>query len=285
MKLFDLHADTPYRCYTENLSLSDKRLAVLLDRDKRFEEWRQFFAVFVSESIENPYSFYKKVLNDFKHKLVKAETSVIPYFSLEGGSLIDSTERLYELKNDGIRAITLTWNGENQLAGGVKSQKGLTDFGVRVINKMNELKIACDLSHINEKSFFKAVETAEYPIATHSNCYSLCQNKRNLTDGQIRLLAEKNGIIGLCFYPEFLKGDVFEALYLNVYRLLDMGFEDNIAIGSDFDGCDTDKRLDNTEKVMNLYTFLEQKGIKKDLLDKIFYANAVNFFDKTVGMI
>ncbi len=285
MRFFDLHSDTPYRCYTENLSFWDKNLAVSAEKGKNLEAWRQCFAVWVSEAVENPYEFYKKVLCDFKEKIKNKPRNLTPHLTLEGGSLIDSTERLYELKADGIRAITLTWNGENLIAGGVKSQKGLTDFGVQVINKMNGLKIACDLSHINKKSFFMAAETADYPLATHSNCSAVFSCPRNLTDEQIKLIAEKNGIIGLCFYPEFLGGDVFENLYRNVFYLLDKGYEDIVAIGSDFDGADMDKRLDGTDKIIDFYRFLERKGIEKALLDKIFYSNAVKFFDKTVGMI
>jgi len=285
LRLFDLHCDTPYKCYAENLEFSDNRLAVSAGKGRYLDDWRQCFAVWVSESVEKPYEFYKNVLSDFRGKIKNKPRNLAPILTLEGGGIIDSTERLYELKDDGFRAITLTWNGENLIAGGVKSEKGLSAFGIRVINKMNELKMAVDLSHINKKSFFEAVERADYPIATHSNCCAIFDNPRNLTDEQIKLIAEKNGIIGLCFYPMFLGGDVFEKLYRNVYHLLEMGRENVIAIGSDFDGADMDKRLDGTDKVIDFYRFLEQKGIEKSLLDKIFYSNAVKFFDKTVGMI
>ena len=81
-----------------------------------------------------------------------------------------------------------------------------------VTEKLNELDICCDLSHLNEKSFYKAAELADMPLVTHACCRTVCGHKRNLTDEQLRMISEKNGIIGLCFYPDFLGGDVFDAV-------------------------------------------------------------------------
>jgi len=280
MYLFDLHCDTPFRCYTEKLSFEDFRLAVSANKGNNFECWRQCFAIWISDEKENPYSFYKSVLRDFNEKLKAKPANLKPYLTLEGGSLIDSTEKLFELKNDGIRAITLTWNGENQIAGGAKSQKGLTDFGKDVIRTMNTLGIFCDLSHLNRKSFYEAIDTSSFPFASHSSCYNIVEHNRNLTDEQIKLISEKGGIIGLTFYPEFTGKDVFEGFYRNVVHILDLGFEDVISIGSDFDGADMSENLDSIDKITSLYRYLEQKSIEKEVLYKIFYGNALKFFDK-----
>ena len=197
--------------------------------------------------------------------------------------LEDDTDRLYALKEDGVRMLTLNWNGENRIAGGSKTDKGLTDFGKRVIREMNGLKMLCDLSHLNEKSFYSVIELADYPIATHSNCREVCNCPRNLSDNQLKLIAEKGGIVGLCFYPEFLGGDVLEKLYRNIYHMLELGMENNIAIGSDFDGADMSGSLCDISKIPFLYDKLLKKGINKPILDKIFYKNAENYletFDK-----
>ena len=280
MHFFDLHCDTAYRCYTENLPLSDKSLAFSISAVDKFQSYRQCFAVFIRDDCRAPFDFYKAVLKDIKEKLKIKPISLIPYFTLEGASLIDSKEKVYELYLDDIRAITLTWNGENKIAGGVNSDKGLTQFGREIIGTLNSLKIFTDLSHLNKKSFYGAIECAEFPFASHSNCFSIKQNKRNLSDEQIRLIAEKGGIIGLCFYPDFLEGDVFLSLYENICHLLYMGLENNIAIGSDFDGGAMDKKLSTSADIFALWRYLECKGIEKEILYKIFYKNALNFFDK-----
>lgn len=285
MKFFDLHSDTAFRCFKENLCFSDPCLAVTPKKAEFLNNWHQCFAVFIKDDAENPYCLYRNIFNNFKNELKRKPTNLTPHFTLEGASLIDSKEKVLTLKNDGIKAVTLTWNGENRIAGGVDSDKGLTEFGKEIISALNQNKIFTDLSHLNKKSFYKAAQVSDYPIATHSNSRELCKSKRNLDDEQIRLIAEKDGLVGLCFYPEFLSGDVFEAIYQNIYHLLDMGLEDNIALGSDFDGGVMDKKLDGIDKIPSLFLFLENKGIEKHLLNKIFHQNALKYFDKSDIMI
>lgn len=280
MKFFDLHCDTPYECYVKNQEFKSNRLAVSADKGGCFDVWYQTFAVWIKDDAKRPYILYKNILNSFKEKLRCCPDNLYPIFALEGGAAVENTDCLYEMKKDGIKMITLTWNGENKIAGGSKSDKGLTDFGRQVIEVMNQLGICCDLSHLNEKSFFSAMQYTLYPVATHSNCKAVCNHPRNLTDEQIKFLCQKGGIIGLCPYPEFLRGDVAEKLYENICHICDMGYEDNIAFGSDFDGAKQDKILSDIGKIPCLFKELEQKGLEKRLLCKIFYENAYNFIAK-----
>lgn len=280
MRFFDLHCDTAYKCFKEGISFNNESLAVTPKKAEFLKEWHQCFAIFIKDDAKNPFALYKSIFENFKKELKNKPDCLTPCFTLEGGSLIDSTEKVSVLKNDGIKSVTLTWNGENGIAGGVDSNKGLTAFGKEVVLALNQNNIFTDLSHLNEKSFFDVISLAKYPIASHSNAKAVCYHKRNLTDRQISLIAERGGLIGLCFYPEFLKGDVFEAVYRNIYHLLSMGLEDNISIGSDFDGADMLKSLDGIDKIPALLNFLEQKRIEKYLLDKIFYKNALKYFTK-----
>ena len=276
MNFFDLHCDTAYEMYVKNQEFSKNNLAVSAKKGEVFESWYQTFAVWLPENVENPFNFYKAVLNNLKAKLCGNVNTV---FEVEGGTVLEENiENLYKLQEDGIKMLTLTWNGQNAIAGGVKSDKGLTDFGKAVINKMNDLNMAVDLSHLNEKSFYKAVEIAKKPIATHSNCKQVFNVPRNLTDQQIKLIAEKNGMVGLNFYPRFLGDNFYESVYENVNHLCDLGCENNIAIGSDFDGAEMPTEMSNISKIPVLYEVLKQKGVKEKLLQKIFYKNAYNFY-------
>lgn len=284
MDYFDLHCDTPYECYFKKQDFFKNNLAVSGVKGAAFENWKQVFAVWIRDDQDSPYTLYKAILKDFKEKIKSKPDNLTPYFSVEGGAVIeDNIDRLYELKRDGICALTLTWNGENRIAGGSKTDKVLTDFGKRVIKELNSLNMQCDLSHLNEQSFYSAIELADFPIATHSNCKSAFDCPRNLSDNQLKLIAEKGGLVGLCFYPEFLGGDVFEKLYENIYHLLELGMENNIALGSDFDGADMAEGLCDITKIPFLYEKLKEKGINETVLDKIFYKNAENrleTFDK-----
>ncbi len=278
MNFFDLHCDTAYEMYVKNQTFLKNSLAVSGEKGEIFDNWCQTFAVWLPDQTENPFAFYKAVISNLKNNL---SGNVKPIFSVEGGTVLENNaDRLYSLKADGIKFLTLTWNGENAIAGGSKSDKGLTNFGKTVIAKMNKLNMAVDVSHLNDKSFYKVIKIAEKPLASHSNCRSICNSPRNLSDDQIKLICEKGGIIGLNFYPLFLGKNVFEKIYQNVYHLCDMGLENHIAIGSDFDGADMCGELCDITKIPHLYAFLQQKGLESALLDKIFYKNAYLTFDK-----
>lgn len=281
MKYFDLHCDTAFECYQKNERFYVNRLSVSGVKGEVFEEWKQTFAVWIRDDSQNPFSLYQNIIKDFKQKLSQKPKNLTPFFAVEGGAVLeDDTDRLFTLKEDGIKMLTLTWNSDNKIAGGVKGEKTLTDFGKRVIAKMNDLRIACDLSHLNEKSFYKALDNAKYPLCTHSNCRAVSDNPRNLSDNQIKAVCQRKGLIGLCFYPDFLGKDVFEGIYKNIVHISYFGYEDNIAIGSDFDGGTMCKRLDDISKVPELYAYLSSRGLENRLLDKIFYENANNYIAK-----
>ncbi len=276
MNFFDLHCDTAYKMYTEKQDFYKNSLSVSGKKGRIFKKWYQTFAVWVPEKNENPFNFYKAVLSNLKCKL---KGNVTPVFAVEGGTVLENKiENLYKLQNDGVKLLTLTWNGENQIAGGVESQKALTDFGKAVIKEMNALNMAVDLSHLNEKSFFSAVALAEKPICSHSNCKAVLSVPRNLSDSQIKLIKEKQGLIGINFYPAFLGDSFYNAVYQNIYHLCEIGCENNIAIGSDFDGGDMCDEMSDITKIPNLYEVLWLKGLNDRLLGKIFFENAYNFY-------
>ncbi|MBO5210516.1 MAG: membrane dipeptidase [Clostridia bacterium] len=278
MRFFDLHCDTAYKMYREKQGFYKNNLAISGQKGEAFDGWRQTFAVWLPEDLKNPFNFYKNTLSYLKANLCG---NVKPIYAVEGGTVLENdVDRIYALKQDGIRLLTLTWNGENAIAGGTKSDKGLTDFGKTVIDKMNKINMAVDVSHLNDKSFFEVIDRAEKPLASHSNCRKICDHPRNLSDSQIKLICQKGGLIGLNFYPIFLGDNPMEKIYQNIYHLCAMGYENNIAIGSDFDGADMANELCDITKISDLHTFLQQKGLKNSLLNKIFYKNAHITFDK-----
>ena len=285
MNCFDLHCDTAYRIFTENLSPYSPKLSVSFDKGKSFEKWYQCFAFWINDNTKNPYAFYKAMLADFKGKLKYAPKNLTPILTVEGGALIENNiDRITQLANDGIKALTLTWNGENAIAGGAHTDADLKPFGRQVITELNKYKIICDLSHLNKKSFYSAIELAEHPCVTHSALASVNKHRRNIDDNQLKLLVQKNGVFGLCFYPAFLgAGNTLEKIYENIYHILELGFENNLCIGSDFDGADMSDRLCDISQLHSLYSFLEQKNVNKNILKKIFFDNAYNYFSNIKG--
>lgn len=276
MNLFDLHTDTPTALF--------KGVKPAASFPNTIENQVQTCAIFLKDDTQNPYDYYRSVLSDFKAKTVhpindlSSAKSVI--LAVEGGAVLEGKkENLFKLFSDGVVLLSLAWNGETELAGGVDTNKDLTLFGKEVITEMNRLGMVLDLSHLNDKSFYSAAETGEYIVASHSNSRTVFNHKRNLTDKQLLFIKEKSGLVGVNLYPCFLgEGNPLENTYKHISHMLDLGLLDNIAIGSDFDGAKMSSLLDTTEKMPLLYEFLEKKGINIAIIDKIFYYNALNFF-------
>jgi len=300
LDLFDLHCDTLYECYKNGYNLTNENLAVSIRNLQDFGQHCQVFAIWLNDNLKNPYELYLEILNDSifnfqlnskyialcKHKSEVQNTlkqnKSVAFLSVEGGTLIESEPARVEwINNDGVKIITLTWNKSNRLAGGANSHGNLTKLGKDVIKRMNHLNMAVDLSHLNMKSFYSCIDIADNCLATHSNCSSVFNHKRNLTDEQLKMIKDKNGIVGICFYPEFLgRGNVFEKIYSNVSHMLDLRLENCLSLGSDFDGANMSPLLKNPTDLVSLYEFLWDKGIDSLTLENLFYNNAYKFYDK-----
>ncbi|NIP30975.1 MAG: hypothetical protein GTO02_14495, partial [Candidatus Dadabacteria bacterium] len=100
---------------------------------------------------------------------------------MEGADPVRKPEDLYEFYERGVRILGPTWNNKNIYASGPDTDEGLSDLGYELINIMNELSITLDLSHLNEKSFWQAIDSTQFiPVATHSNARALTNHPRNL---------------------------------------------------------------------------------------------------------
>ncbi len=280
MNFFDLHCDTAYRCYTQNLTFNDNNLAVNPKKAGCFKRWYQCFAIFINDNTDKPFEFYKSTINYFKNQLKEKPDNLTPIFTVEGGHLLQNDlSRVETLYNDGIKCLTLTWNGENQIAGGADTNARLKPFGKQVISALNQFGIYTDLSHLNRQSFYDVLELAKRPIVTHACCDYITPHRRNIDDTQLKLLTQKGGILGLCFYPAFLgQKNILEKIYQNIYHILQSGYEDYLSIGSDFDGADMADVLYDISFVPTLYEYLKSRGIDQKILNKIFFKNAFNFF-------
>lgn len=279
MKFFDLHCDTITECYNQNKSLKNNDLDISLKKGSFLEKWTQVFAIWLPDEIRGNDAeiYYENVLAKYRSEIKNAE-NVKPVLAVEGGAVLngklENTEKLY---NDGVKILTLTWNGDNEIASGCfsKEDKGLTSFGKEAVKEMTKRKIIPDVSHLGEKSFYDLCEETDFPfIASHSDSFSINPHVRNLKDEQIKIIVERKGLIGLNFYNKFLgQGSAVEMLVKHADYILNLGAEDVLCMGSDFDGCSIDEELKGIEKTESLYhVFINRFGEK--LTDKIFYENA-----------
>ena len=285
----DLHCDTLTRCFEKGESLFDARGHINYFKIEQLKKYRQCFALFIDDSKRGnaAFSYFKKLVDFYEKEIEKIKSEILtPVLTAENGALLGGdSDNVYFMADKGIKMLTLTWNGENELASGAMCDAGgLKSFGKEVITKMEKTGIFIDVSHLNEKSFYDVASFATTPlIASHSNCFSLVTHRRNLKDEQIKLITESGGLIGLCFHSPFLLADglgSFEMLYRNIYRILSLGGEDALCFGSDFDGGAPESCLDSLQKVKNLYAYLKGRGLNEALLEKIFFSNAEKLFLK-----
>lgn len=201
--------------------------------------------------------------------------------SVEGGEILGNSlfllDIIYEL---GVRALGLTWNQRNAIGDGAgeKTQSSLTHFGENVIQRMNELGMIIDVSHLNEAGFWHVLKLSSQPIlASHSCAYALCPHPRNLTDEQIKALAQNGGLVGVNFYPHFLtqgpKADLDDVVR-HIRYIAEVAGVDAVGLGSDFDGIDhTPVGLEGADRYEELVKALLLNGFKHEEIEKIMYKN------------
>lgn len=166
--------------------------------------------------------------------------------SIEGGEIFEGrAERVHEFYNRGVRMAALTWNNENEIASPAKagSRDGIKPKGWEILREMAGLKMAADTSHLNEAGFWDLMDRhSQPPMASHSCAHALCPHFRNLTDRQIRAMAERGGWIGVNFYPAFLSPTgraSISTLCDHIDHICQLGAQKHVGFGSDFDGIET----------------------------------------------
>ena len=143
---------------------------------------------------------------------------------------------LYRL---GVRMVSLTWDRRNAFADGTGQENpgGLTKAGRTAVQQMFAHNIICDVSHLAEPGFWEVIDLAAGPIvASHSNAKAICDHRRNLSDDQIRAIADTGGVIGLNFYGYFVDADspTLEKLADHCEHMVKLVGIDHIGIGADF---------------------------------------------------
>lgn len=315
MPMIDLHCDTIMKLYEDNNSnLLENDFQIDLKRLQQNDFLLQTFAIFLDKKQypnrkETALQMYQRFIKELEKNVAtigliksqadynenKANKRISALLTLEEGGILEGKiENLEEFYQLGIRLITLTWNYSNEIGTPnilywdkekqilADNQTGLTKFGFECIEKMNDLQMIIDLSHASDQVAKDVLDSsAQGIVASHSNARKLTPHPRNLSDELIQKIADKNGVIGINFFDQFLKlnqqKDLPEAISEHLWYMYQLVGEDYLCFGSDFDGIPVHSDLNDVNSFPKIIQALKQKGFTSRQIDKISYLNAENF--------
>ena len=230
--LIDTHVDTPWYMVDEHYDLGEEHGYYEADipRLKRGHVGAVFFGIPVEPQNFPPHLWIPRALEliDAVHEQARTHAAdleialtaedvrrihragkVAALMGVEGGHMIqDSLPMLRTYYRLGVRYMTLTHFKTNDWAdssGDVAAHNGLTDFGRDVVREMNRLGMMVDISHVSDKTFYDVLAVSRAPvIASHSSLRAYVDIPRNMSDGMIRALAAKGGVVGINFNIAYL---------------------------------------------------------------------------------
>jgi microsomal dipeptidase-like Zn-dependent dipeptidase/gamma-glutamyl-gamma-aminobutyrate hydrolase PuuD len=191
----------------------------------------------------------------------------------------------------GIVYMTLCHNGDNDICDSAKGNAehgGLSPFGEKVVQEMNRLGIMVDMSHAAESSFYDALQVSQRPIVcSHSSARALCDHPRNLTDEQMKALAQKGGVAQVTMYNGFLRTDgqatILDAVEHLNHMVNVMGIE-HVGIGTDFDGDGGVPGMANASEVINFTRRLLQERYTEEQIQMIWGGNFLRVMEQVKGI-
>jgi membrane dipeptidase len=310
--IFDAHSDLPTFVYDERRKgktmvlernhdrffrglVTSRVMAIWTRPERRLDATTYAFEVLNSllRDVDESESF-ELVRNVEEMRETLKSGRVALWLGLEGGEPIGESLDLLEVFHRlGLRVLTLTWSLRNAIGDGVfeRTNGGLTNFGVEVIGKAEELGILIDLSHINEAGFWDALDVTSFPvIASHSNARRLCDHLRNLTDEQLKAIAERDGVIGAVAIPSFVDGErpTLEKYVSHIEYMADLVGYRHVGLGFDFvyylEGWSgkSVEGFENESRIPQLLELLKERFSKKEI-EGIAFKNFERVFERVVG--
>ena len=314
MRLIDMHCDTIFELFRRRdtkMELGKNSLCVDIEKMKKADSMAQFFACFIymkmfqgEDRFSKGYqyaldmiSYAKEEFDKYPEEIALAKSyeellrnerigKMSAFLTVEEGGIVENDmDRLDHLYEEGIRLMTLLWNEENCMGypnsrDGEVMKKGLKPFGIETVERMNELGMLIDVSHMSDGGFWDVLRYSKEPVvASHSNARTLCNHPRNLTDEMIRALSDHGGVAGLNLYPYFInengKANI-DDLIRHIEHMFYVGGEDFVAIGTDFDGFDEGElELQNIGEMRCLYDALKKRKFNDGQIEKFWHGNAM----------
>lgn len=327
MEYIDMHCDTVYELYKKQKGGSRENLHgngghVDLAKMRKGEAGMQNFALFVNMAkTDDPLEEALRMADLYYRELKENEDSIAPVYCFadieknsrenkisallaveEGGVCKGEPAHLRNLYRLGVRMMTLTWNYANEIGWPAWDMgrgmavagrgQGLTEKGREIVEEMGRMGMIVDVSHLSDAGFYDVLETLKQPfVASHSNAREICPCVRNLTDDMIKKLAERGGVMGLNFCPDFLtqvsEGErnpgTIAAITEHAKHVIRVGGIDCLGLGSDFDGILGHAELPDCSYMPRLADALGKCGLSEDAVEKIFSGNVLRLYKETLS--
>lgn len=227
-----------------------------------------------------------------------ASGTIAAILHFEGAEAIDEDlDALHLFHALGLRSLGPVWSRPTAFGHGVPfafpsspdTGPGLTEAGKRLVRTCNALKIMLDLSHMNEAGFNDVAALSDAPlVATHSNAHAVTPSSRNLTDRQLHMIRDTGGMVGLNYSVSFLREDGrrieatgWDPILRHMDHLISALGEDQVGLGSDYDGCTTPAVIGDVMGQQRLLQALSDHGYDRPLLEKIAHKNWLAVLERT----
>ncbi len=228
------------------------------------------------------------------------------------GKNLDRVDSFYSL---GLRSVQITYNYQNWAGAGCKERtnSGLSEFGIELVNKLNETGMLVDCSHANMQTMADTIRTSRVPIiVSHTGCMAIHQNIRNTTDENLKLLADNGGVVGIDqIRPHItrLRDGAVQHYYDHIQHAINVCGIDHVGIGSDRDhryidltpeyldelraeqGANLNEddlpwfmvELNGPRRMETIWDGLKKRGLSDDALEKVMGANVRRIYSETIG--
>ena len=306
--VFDLHCDTAKDLIgpagEDHSKLKKNQIHIDLERAGQLPGYAQCFACFTTTGTKrDPVDYFEKKMAAVLREIDKNRNVIRQAFSadeiernreegimsailtIEGPAGFGfDPERLEDLYKIGFRMGSLGWNEQNPLTGSHVTGGGLTDLGRIYLKEMQRLGMIVDVSHISDQGFWDIMDISEAPVvATHSNSRNVHNVTRNVTDDMFRAICASGGVVGMNLYPDFLGEKAnLDTVCDHIFHLLEIDTQcRHISLGGDLDGIDRlPEGFAGVQDYPKIADRLLERGLREDMVYRIFWSNAIGVFQK-----
>lgn len=259
-------------------------------------------------------AYYRALERDGYLKMLKTSTDLRDHFkvfhaapattplgfilTMEGADPILEPKTIFEFHEAGLRALGLTHYGTNRYGGGTRSEVGLSVDAIDLLKYCEELGITIDMTHLSDVAFWQVAKRFQGRIhASHQNARAICNWQRQFSDDQIRLILERDGVLGvsldvIMLQDGFVRGKTKPTATLD--RAVDQidhicqmsGSIRHVGIGSDLDGGygneQTPADLNKYRDLQSLTAIMQRRGYSRADIEAFFHGNWLRFFGEVL---